>query len=220
MLRLHKKTQPITNLSFAQSLSLASLRQDCLPLELALHRCTRFHADSPVLQMLGKCLAGLPREQIVVATKVGRYGAETFDFSAERVTASVHESLARLQLTYIDVIQCHDIEFGSLDQVCARLQPCLRRVTPRYMGQRWLRMLTHQIMRLASAAVQVGNWTPSLVLDSTESCLLAHLMRYVQVRVNNAIANVTEAAAAAAVDQCRSDGQSWEHSCSNICNWS
>lgn len=68
--------------------------------------------------MLGKCLAGLPRDQIVVATKVGRYGPETFDFSAERVTASVHESLARLQLTYIDVIQCHDIEFGSLDQVC------------------------------------------------------------------------------------------------------
>ncbi|MEW5299835.1 MAG: hypothetical protein WDW38_010829 [Sanguina aurantia] len=75
--------------------------------------------------MLGKCLAGLPRDQIVVATKVGRYGAETFDFSAERVTASVHESLARLQLTYIDVIQCHDIEFGSLDQVLNEALPAL-----------------------------------------------------------------------------------------------
>jgi hypothetical protein len=35
-------------------------------------------------QVLGKGLAKLPRDQIIVATKVGRYGAETFDFSAER----------------------------------------------------------------------------------------------------------------------------------------
>lgn len=49
--------------------------------------------------------------------QVGRYGPTTFDFSAERVVASVRESLARLQTPYIDIIQCHDIEFGSLDQV-------------------------------------------------------------------------------------------------------
>lgn len=70
-------------------------------------------------QALGKALRGLPREQIVVSTKVGRYGPEAFDFSGPRVTASVHESLARLQLDYIDIIQCHDIEFGDLDQVGA-----------------------------------------------------------------------------------------------------
>jgi hypothetical protein len=49
-------------------------------------------------QVLGRGLKDLPRDQIVVSTKVGRYGQETFDFSAERVTASVHESLARLQV--------------------------------------------------------------------------------------------------------------------------
>lgn len=49
--------------------------------------------------------------------QVGRYGPELFDFSAERVTRSVTESLQRLQIPYIDLIQCHDIEFGSLDQV-------------------------------------------------------------------------------------------------------
>lgn len=48
-------------------------------------------------QVLGRALKDLPREQIVVATKVGRYGMDAFDFSAERVTRSVHESLARLQ---------------------------------------------------------------------------------------------------------------------------
>ena len=53
--------------------------------------------------------------------QVGRYGLEEkdFDFSAERVTASVHESLARLGLEYLDVVQAHDVEFGSLDQARA-----------------------------------------------------------------------------------------------------
>lgn len=54
--------------------------------------------------------------------QVGRYGADEFDFSAERVTASVAESLARLQTDYIDLIQCHDIEFGDLDMVGYRGQ--------------------------------------------------------------------------------------------------
>jgi hypothetical protein len=48
--------------------------------------------------VLGRGLQALPREQYVLSTKVGRYGQETFDFSAERVTASVRESLERLQV--------------------------------------------------------------------------------------------------------------------------
>ncbi len=60
------------------------------------------------------------------AAQVGRYGLEEkdFDFSAQRVTASVHESLGRLGLDYLDIVQAHDVEFGSLDQ--ARLLPQLR----------------------------------------------------------------------------------------------
>ena len=67
--------------------------------------------------MLGRGLKDLPRDQIVVATKVGRYGQDIFDFSASRVKASVRESLARLQITYVDIIQTHDIEFTTMDQV-------------------------------------------------------------------------------------------------------
>lgn len=59
----------------------------------------------------------LPRCFDRCSDQVGRYGQEYFDFSAERVTNSVKESLARLQIPYIDIIQCHDIEYGSLDQV-------------------------------------------------------------------------------------------------------
>ena len=37
------------------------------------------------MQMLGKGLKDLPRDEIVLATKFGRYGPNLFDFSAERV---------------------------------------------------------------------------------------------------------------------------------------
>lgn len=76
-----------------------------------------FYGATRSERVLGKALAGLPRDQIVVATKVGRYGAEEFDFSAERVTRCFHESLERLQLSYVDIVQCHDIEFGDLAKV-------------------------------------------------------------------------------------------------------
>lgn len=61
----------------------------------------------------------------MIATKVGRYGADTFDFSAARVTASVEESLQRLGVSYIDLIQCHDMEFVDLDQIVDETLPAL-----------------------------------------------------------------------------------------------
>src|SRR5256712_7760675 len=78
--------------------------------------------------VLGKALATLPRDSYILATKVGRYGADEFDFAAARVTASVEESLRRLQVDLIDLIQCHDIEFGSLEQVVHETLPALRKV--------------------------------------------------------------------------------------------
>lgn len=78
----------------------------------------RYYGGTLSEKMLGKCLKalGVPRHEYIVSTKCGRY-VEGFDFSAERVTRSIDESLARLQLDYVDILQCHDIEFGSLDQV-------------------------------------------------------------------------------------------------------
>lgn len=80
--------------------------------------------------VLGKALKGVDRGRYYLATKVGRYGAEQkdFDFSAARVTRSVDESLARLGVEYVDIIQCHDIEFGDLDQVVNETLPALRKL--------------------------------------------------------------------------------------------
>jgi L-galactose dehydrogenase len=77
---------------------------------------------------LGKALKTVPRDRYLLATKVGRYDKALFDFSANRVMSSVDESLRRLGVDHIDLIQCHDIEFGSLDQIVSETLPALRRL--------------------------------------------------------------------------------------------
>ncbi|KAK7252245.1 hypothetical protein RIF29_36061 [Crotalaria pallida] len=81
-------------------------------------------------KVLGKALKalGVPRNEYFVSTKCGRYKEEGFDFSADRVTRSVEESLERLQLDYVDILQCHDIEFGSLDQIVNETLPALQKL--------------------------------------------------------------------------------------------
>lgn len=78
--------------------------------------------------VLGKALRQRPRDSFYIATKVGRYGDTEFDFSAARVERSVEESLLRLQVETIDLLQCHDIEFGSLDQIVEETLPALRKI--------------------------------------------------------------------------------------------
>lgn len=76
--------------------------------------------------VLGRALRGVDRDSYVLATKVGRYGDDDFDFSAARVTRSVDESLGRLGVEHVDLIQCHDIEFGDLDVIVEETVPALQ----------------------------------------------------------------------------------------------
>jgi L-galactose dehydrogenase len=78
--------------------------------------------------VLGRALRGISRDKYYLATKVGRYGESEFDFSAARVTRSVDESLRRLQVDYVDLIQCHDIEFVDLNQIVEETLPALEKV--------------------------------------------------------------------------------------------
>lgn len=89
-----------------------------------------FYGLTKAETVLGRALKGINRGRYYLATKVGRYGHEMkdFDFSAARVTRSVDESLARLGVDYVDLIQCHDIEFGSLSQVVNETLPALKKV--------------------------------------------------------------------------------------------
>ena len=78
--------------------------------------------------VLGKALADIPRDHYFLATKVGRYGEDEFDFSPERVRLSVDESLARLGTDHLDVIQCHDMEFGDLSRIVDQTLPALAEI--------------------------------------------------------------------------------------------
>ena len=70
--------------------------------------------------VLGKALKDLPRDRYYLSTKVGRYGKDgvnTWDYSAKRVTESVYESMERLHIEFIDLINVHDIEFADLNHL-------------------------------------------------------------------------------------------------------
>jgi L-galactose dehydrogenase len=80
--------------------------------------------------VLGKALKDISREKYFLATKVGRYGSEEkdFDFSPATVTRSVDESLKRLRVAHIDLIQCQDIEFASVPQLVEETIPALQKL--------------------------------------------------------------------------------------------
>lgn len=83
--------------------------------------------------VLGKALREIPRDKYYLSTKVGRYGKDgknTWDYSAQRVTDSVYESMERLGIDFIDLINVHDIEFqadlpGGLQKVVDETLPAL-----------------------------------------------------------------------------------------------
>ncbi len=86
--------------------------------------------------VLGKALREIPRNKYYLSTKVGRYGKDgvnTWDYSAKRATESVFESMKRLNVDYIDLINVHDIEFqaamdGGLQKVVDETLPALVRL--------------------------------------------------------------------------------------------
>ncbi|KAF2320732.1 hypothetical protein GH714_030393 [Hevea brasiliensis] len=155
----------------------------------AFHRGINFFDTSPYYggtlseKMLGKGLKalGVPRNEYVVSTKCGRY-KEGFDFSAERVTRSIDESLERLQLDYVDILQCHDIEFGSLDQIVNETIPALQKLKEagkiRFIGITGLPLgiFTYVLDRVPSGTVDVIlSYCHYSINDSTLVDLLPYL---------------------------------------------
>ena len=124
---LGKTGLKISNLSFGAS-SLGSVfhetkeAESIKAVETAIEGGINFIDVSPYYghykaeTVLGKALKIIPRDKYFLSTKVGRYGKDgvnTWDYSAKRVTDSVYESMERLNIDYIDLINVHDIEFQS-----------------------------------------------------------------------------------------------------------
>ena len=134
----------ISHLSFGAS-SLGSvfretnLEESCEAVEAAIEGGINFIDVSPYYghykaeTVLGQALKNIPRDKYFLSTKVGRYGKDgvnTWDYSAQRVTDSVYESMERLGIDHIDLINVHDIEFqaarpGGLQLVVDETLPAL-----------------------------------------------------------------------------------------------
>jgi L-galactose dehydrogenase len=87
-----------------------------------------FYGLTKAETVLGKALKEIRRDRFILATKVARFGykQENFDFSGARALSSIDESLRRLNIDHIDLIQVHDMEFGNLDQIVSETLPALR----------------------------------------------------------------------------------------------
>lgn len=90
-------------------------------------------------RFLGKALSGIERSKYFIGTKVGRYERDTpsmFDFSGPKVVKSVEDSLRRLNLECVDVLQVHDVEFApSTDMLVSETLPALKTLQDRGLCQ-------------------------------------------------------------------------------------
>lgn len=79
---------------------------------------------------LGKALKGVDRTKYYIGTKVGRYERSIprmFDFSAAKVKESIEQSLDRMNLDYVDLLQVHDIEFApTVEMITNETLPALK----------------------------------------------------------------------------------------------
>ncbi|KAL9415419.1 hypothetical protein AB3S75_043665 [Citrus x aurantiifolia] len=110
------------------------------------------------------------------------YGGTLSEKTLERVTRSIDESLARLQLDYVDILQCHDIEFGSLDQIVNETIPALQKQKEagkiRFIGITGLplEIFTYVLDRVPPGAVDVIlSYCHYSINDSTLEDLLPYL---------------------------------------------
>lgn len=129
----------LSSLSFGASSLGAEFRQIDIneamkAVHVALDRGMNFVDTSPFYGrgmsevLLGPALKGIPRDSYYLGTKLGRYDAAHFDFSAKRVVESVDVSLHRLGVEYLDICLMHDVEFVDLNQIVEETIPALRKV--------------------------------------------------------------------------------------------
>lgn len=84
-----------------------------------------YYGQTLAEERLGIALQG-KRDQVVLATKCGRYGLNRFDFSAKHIKQEFEKSLSRLRTDHVDLLQAHDVEFVSAEQIIHETIPAMR----------------------------------------------------------------------------------------------
>lgn len=148
-----------------------------------------YYGDTKSESVLAGGLARLQRDSFVLATKVGRYGGgngkpSVFDFSRSRVLASVQESMRRLKVDRIDLVQCHDVEFADdLNVVITEAIPALLELKKQgvigAVGVTGLPLTTlRRVIDGVSANAETSSSSPSIdcVLSYCRCCLNDHAL--------------------------------------------
>ena len=97
--------------------------REALDLGVNLFDTAAAYGTEPVL---GKALAGVPRDKVVICTKAP-FGISNPDSRPERAVASLDRSLKELGTDYIDVYQLHGIAPRAYDHALELLAPALLR---------------------------------------------------------------------------------------------
>lgn len=87
-----------------------------------------FYGLTKAETVLGNAIREKDRSQIILSTKVGRYGDHEFDFTANRINRSIDESLRRLNTEYIDILFLHDIEYVPLEIIIEEAIPAVQKL--------------------------------------------------------------------------------------------
>jgi voltage-dependent potassium channel beta subunit len=96
------------------------------------------YARGAAEEVVGKAIAGFPRESIVLATKV--YfpmgdGPNDRGLSRKHIREQLQASLRRLEVDYIDLYQCHRYDkYTPLEETCAAMHDHVRRGDILYWG--------------------------------------------------------------------------------------
>jgi len=88
--------------------------------------CSPFYGLTEGERIMGLALKDIPRDQLYLSTKAGRYGWNEFDFSFDRIIRSAEESMKRLNVDYLDILNLHDIEYNE----CFYLEQALNEAIP------------------------------------------------------------------------------------------
>lgn len=166
----------------AQALLVAAHADGCVTFDTAPH-----YGNGRSEQRLGGFLAGIPRTSVTVATKVGRLltpdasvpkdlGAyvdvlpnrQHFDYSAVGIRRSIEQSLARLNLSRIDVAFVHDCSVMTHGE---RAPAILRQVIAEAIPE-LVRLRAEKLV--GCVGVAVSHWqTHAAILRETDlDCLL------------------------------------------------
>ncbi|MHC4711678.1 MAG: aldo/keto reductase [Planctomycetota bacterium] len=116
------------------------------------------YGDGLSEEVMGEALQDIPREEIVVATKVfNRFypdGHRHGDLSKEYVLAECDASLKRLRMDYVDLYQCHSFDQSTpMEETAAAMEALLKAGKIRAYG---MSNFTVEQMRLAK---KCGNFT-------------------------------------------------------------